>query len=184
MDVVQTMEVQSDTPIEPAQVDINQLQVKTLVMKKISATVSSGLPPRMEISHEIIDFGELQESDVRSEFFISNKGASALTVRLLSESWLELLPREFVVQPGEQQAVQAILRTSSPKPKSGPEYRTASACTVETNIGTEVIGARYKVQTQLFYKLGWGKAIAGTTLGMILLLSCICLIGAAFLLSR
>lgn len=184
MDEIRSMEVPSDSPVEQAQVDVDQLQVKTLVMKRISANVSSGLPPRMEISHEIIDFGVLHKSDRQAEFHISNRGGSALTGTITSEAWLEILPREFVIQPGDKQPVHVTLRTSAPEPKNGFEYRTASALTIESNIGTEVIGARYNVPAQPFYKSGWGKAIAGTTLGMIFMFSCICLIGAAFLLSR
>ncbi len=178
--MIRKMEVQSGLNIEPASVDVNQLQVKTLVMKKISETVSSGLPPKMEISHEIIDFGELRKSDLHSEFYISNTGGSILTGEITSESWLEAVPQEFVIQPGEQQAVRVTLRTTSPKPKSGLEYRTASALTIDSNSGAEVIGARYKLQTPPFYNSVWARALAGTTLGLIILFSCVCFIAAVF----
>lgn len=153
-------------------------------MKKISESVPSGLPPRMEISHEIIDFGGPPKSDLHSEFYILNTGGSELTGEITSESWLEVLPRAFAIQPGERQAIQVTLRTSSPKPKSGLEYRTASALTIDSNIGTEVIGVRYKLQTPPFYNSPWAKVLAGTALGLILLLSCACLIAAAFFFSR
>jgi serine/threonine protein kinase len=184
MHVIQNMEVQPSIHAEPEPVDANQLQIKTLVIKKISETVSSGLPPKMEISHEIIDFGTLDTSDLHSEFYISNTGGSALIGEITSESWLEAVPQQFAIQPGEQQAVQVRLRATSPKPKSGLEYRTASALTVDSNIGTEVIGTRYKLQKPPFYNLAWARVLAGTTLGLIILLSCICLIAAAFIFSR
>ena len=184
MNVIQNMEVQPSINVEPEPVDANQLQIKTLVMKKMSEMVSSGLPPKMEISHEIIEFGTLHTSDLHSEFYISNTGGSALTGEITSESWLEAVPKQFAVQPGEQQAVRVTLRPTSPRPKSGLEYRTASALAIDSNIGAEVIGARYKLQKPPFYSSAWAKALAGTTLGLIILLSCICLIAAAFLFSR
>ena len=184
MDVIQNMDVQPGITVEPAPIDVNQLQVKTLVLKKISETVSSGLPPKMEISQEIIDFGELHTSDLHSEFCISNTGGSALTGEIASESWLEVIPKEFIIQPGEQQVVRVTLTTASPKPKSGLEYRAASALTIDSNTGAEVIGVRYKLHKPPFYDSTWVKALAGTTLGLIILLSCICLIAAAFLFSR
>lgn len=184
MNVIEKMEVQPGINVEPAPVDVNQLQVKTLVMKKIGETVSSGLPPKMEISPEIIDFGEMHQSDLHSEMSISNTGGSVLTVEITSEAWLEVVPREFAIQPGEQRVVRVTLSTTSPRPKSGLEYRTASALTIDSNIGAEIIGARYRLQRPPFFSSLWAKALAGTALGLFILLSCICLIAAAFLFYR
>src|SRR4030095_10174767 len=145
IDVIGKLEVRPGTKEETAGIDINELQVKTLVMKKISETVSSGVPPKMEISHEIIDFGVLHQPNISSEFHISNTGGSTLIGDIKTESWMEISPNQFSIQPDQSQTFKVTLNTTFPRPKTGLEYRTASALAVESNIGGEIIGASFRL---------------------------------------
>jgi tRNA A-37 threonylcarbamoyl transferase component Bud32 len=184
IDVIGKLEVQPGTKEETAGIDINELQVKTLVMKKISETVSSGVPPKMEISHEIIDFGVLHQPNISSEFHISNTGGSTLIGDIKTESWMEISPNQFSIQPDQSQTFKVTLNTTFPRPKTGLEYRTASALAVESNIGGEIIGASFRLAPPPFYKSLSVRAVVRETMGFMVIISFLCLIAAVLYFSR
>jgi hypothetical protein len=119
------------------------------------------IPPKMEISHSILDFGKLQPSENVLEFWISNIGGAELTGNINSVSWMEVSPSHFSLLPGDHQIFTVSLNSELPKPRVGLEHRTLSALVIESNIGEEVIGATYKFAKPSLYKPQFGWIIIG-----------------------
>lgn len=156
----------------------NPLEEKTWEMKKY-LDVSTGIPPRMEISNEIIDLGVLDQRKIKAKFQIANTGGSLLTGTIQPESWLLVNPVEFSIQPGEKQIFGIGMNETYPKPRNGLEYRTANAIIIESNNGTQIIGIKYQLKKQPFYKSGWMHFLTGGVVGFILLFACLCLLMVA-----
>jgi tRNA A-37 threonylcarbamoyl transferase component Bud32 len=130
----------------------NLLESPTTINIEGDTIVTSGVPPKMEISQEIFDFGVLHQSGADLEFFISNTGGSVLTGNIIPEAWIDSSPSQFSIEPGEKQAFKISLNSIFPRPKSGYEFRTASALSIDSNAGVEIIGASYKLEKIPFYR--------------------------------
>lgn len=119
--------------------------------------ISHGVPPKMEVSHSLLDFGVLQKSNNELHIVIENTGGSVLTGSFILAPWMETSPSGFSIQPGDKRKIIVSINSEFPKPQSGQEYRAPNALVIESNAGVEVIGARYKLVKPPFYKtwLGW-----------------------------
>ena len=150
--------VNLDTPTIPAQEENEPLIEKKVIKERTKTNrrndhaILKNTPPKMEISHSILDFGTLRDSETTLEFAIVNKGGSVLTGNIDSESWMEASPSRFAIPPGDSQTVTVSLNAEFPRPKTGLEYRTPSALVVESNAGGEIIGASYKMPEPSLYK--------------------------------
>ena len=116
------------------------------------------IPPRIQISPSILDFGMVKEPDDQLDVEISNTGGAPLTGNIRSVvSWIDVSQNHFSLEPGETQAVTISLRTGLPSPTTGIEYRTPNALVIESNIGEEVLGATYKLARPSSYQplFGW-----------------------------
>ena len=145
----------------------DQLQQEAVVLEESDGAMPIGLPPKMNISLEILDFGILGKPENTQRFSISNTGGANLTVTIQTEQWVDISPQDFTLTPGEQQLIIATINAKFPKPKTGREYRTPSAMTVESNIGSEVIGAKLTLARPAFHESGWKRALLGAMLGLI-----------------
>lgn len=115
-----------------------------------------GIPPKMEVSHSVIEFGLIQQDTVASKIVIKNTGGSVLQGSIDCASWIETTPRTFTIQPDDKRAVTVTLKSTRPKPYRGTEYRTANALVINSNGGSEVIGAIYRLPKPPFYKTWFG----------------------------
>jgi serine/threonine protein kinase len=103
--------VNIDIPTAPAQEENELPSEKKLIKgrnkttRRNDHTIVNNIPPKMEISHSILDFGILQNSDTTLEFAIVNKGGSVLTGKVDSVSWVEVSPSRFLILPGDSQSV-------------------------------------------------------------------------------
>lgn len=140
--------------------------------------ISRGVPPKIVIDLEILDFGTLGESQNSLQIHISNLGGSILKGSIRSEKWIDVSPTDFVLPPGGEQSITVSINTNYPKPQNGLEYRTANALTIESNAGGEVIGAIYKLEKPSFYKSVLVRVLAGGALGFISIM-CLCILIAA-----
>jgi hypothetical protein len=148
-------EVEDEIPLEP------------VVAEQMDGVVPVGVPPKMNISVEILDFGTVGKPENSQRFSISNSGGAVLKVSIQAEEWIDLSQRDFALLPGEQQLVTASINAQYPRPRTGLEYRTASALTIESNAGSEVIGAKFSLAKPAFYEAWWKRALLGTALGAI-----------------
>lgn len=146
----------------------NELQIEKKVIKgRIKTTrrndhsILKNIPPKMEISHSILDFGTLQKAGITLEFAIANKGGSVLTGNIDSATWLEVSPSRFSILPGDSQSIIVSLNAEFPRPKAGLEYRTPSALAIESNAGGEIMGASYKLPEPSLYNPQFTWLIVG-----------------------
>ncbi|HEU0296513.1 MAG TPA: hypothetical protein VFR47_27500 [Anaerolineales bacterium] len=137
------------------------------IPEQIDAILPVGVPPKMNISVEILDFGTVGKPENLQRFSISNSGGAVLDVSIQAEEWIDLSHRDFALLPGEQQLLTASLNAKYPRPKSGSEYRTASALTIESNMGSEIIGAKFNLAKAPFYETWWKRALLGAIIGSI-----------------
>ena len=121
--------------------------------------VAHGVPPKMEISHSVLDFGTLQQSKNELQICISNAGGSELTGNFILAPWLETSQGRFTIQPGDERKIVVSIKNGFPKPQTGLEYRAPNALVIESNSGVEVISARYKLVKPPFYKTWLGLMI-------------------------
>src|SRR4030095_11357289 len=98
---------------------------------------------------------------------ISNSGGAILNVSIQAEEWIDLSHRDFAIAPGESQLITAFINAKFPRPKTGFEYRTASALTIESNVRGEVIGAKFNLAKPPFYESWWKRALLGSGIGLI-----------------
>jgi tRNA A-37 threonylcarbamoyl transferase component Bud32 len=155
-----------------------QIPTEEVIQEQIDTTIPMGVPPGMDISLEILDFGTLGKGESSQQFSISNSGGASLSVSIQAEEWIDVVPKDFVILPGETRSIKASMNQKYPKPKTGGEYRTASALTIESTIGNEVIGAKYNVAKPSFRESAWKRALLGAVLGTIL--GCPVALGAGF----
>jgi serine/threonine protein kinase len=150
----------------PPEVD-DQMELEELVPEQSDGTMPIGVPPKMNLNLEILDFGTIGGPENFRQFSISNSGGAILDVSIQAEEWIDLSHRELAIAPGEQQLITASINTRFPMPKTGSEYRTASALTIETNVGSEVIGAKFNLAKPAFYESWWKRALLGMLVGSI-----------------
>lgn len=118
--------------------------------------IEHGVPPKMEVSQSTVDFGLVQQGAAFAKILIENTGGSVLEGTIETASWIETKPGSFKIQPGDKRVISVSLGTSRPKPTPGVEYRTPNALVITSNGGAEVIGAKYRVPKQPFYKTWFG----------------------------
>ena len=152
-------------PGPPAEEVDDGIQIETALPEQSEADLPIGVPPKMNINVEILDFGTVGKAEKQQRFSISNSGGARLDVSIQAEDWIELSQRDFALQPGEQQLITAAINARVPLPRNSLEYRTASALTVESNVGSEVIGAKFSVAKSPFYESWWKRALLGAVLG-------------------
>jgi len=163
---LQAMPVAESEAEHPPEVD-DQFELEEPVEEQTDGTMPVGVPPKMNLCLEILDFGTIGRPENSRQFSISNSGGASLDVSIQAEEWIDLSIREFALAPGEQQSITASINTRFPMPKTGSEYRTASALTIETNIGSEVIGAKFTLAKPAFYVSWWKRALVGMLVGSI-----------------
>lgn len=129
---------------------------------------NTGVPPKMNISLETLDFGILGKPENSQQFFISNSGGANLEVTIQAEEWVDISPQVFTIVPGEQQLITAAINATYPKLNTGREYLTPYALTIESNVGSVVLGAKFTLAKPAFYESGWKHAFIGATLGSII----------------
>lgn len=144
-----------------------EFQPEAVIPEQSDGTMPMGVPPKMNISLEILDFGILGRPENSQRFSISNSGGAILTVSIQAEEWIDLSHQDFTIAPGEQQLITASINAKFPTPKTGLEYRTASVLTIESNVGSEVIGANFNLPKPPFYETWWKRALLGTVVGSI-----------------
>jgi serine/threonine protein kinase len=163
---LQAMPVAESEADHPPEVD-DQFELEEPVQEQTDGTMPIGVPPKMNLSLEILDFGTIGRPENSRQFSISNSGGASLDVSIQAEEWIDLSLREFALATGQQQSITASINTRFPMPKTGSEYRTASALTIETNIGSEVIGAKFTLAKPAFYVSWWKRALVGMLVGSI-----------------
>lgn len=117
-------------------------------------TLIRGVPAKMELNLELLEFGTLAKSPVVLELVIANTGGNILSGTLTGETWLKISETTFNLMPGDKCTIALAPNLSElPTPKSGNEYRTATALTIESNSGAEVLAASYRLPKQSNLKL-------------------------------
>ena len=164
-DVASEQAYPESEPELPAEEIDNDIQIETALPEQTETTLPIGVPPKMNISVEILDFGTVGKAENQQRFSISNSGGATLDVSIQAENWIDLSQRDFALQPGEQQLITASINARIPIPRNGLEYRTASALTIESNAGSEVIGARFNMAKPPFYASWWKRALLGAVVG-------------------
>jgi serine/threonine protein kinase len=164
-DVMQEQAYTESEPGLPAEAVDDEIPLAPVIPEQTEATLPIGLPPKMNIGVEILDFGTVGKAENQQRFSISNSGGAILDVSIQAENWIDLSQRDFALQPGEQQLITAAINTRIPIPRNGLEYRTASALTIESNAGSEVIGARFNLAKPPFYASWWKRALLGAIVG-------------------
>jgi hypothetical protein len=125
-------------------------------------TTQIDIPPRMQISPSIIDFGTVKHSDAELQVEISNTGGSLLTGNIRSVvPWIDVSQNHFSLEPGESRAVTISLNTGLPRTTGSVEYRTPNALVIESNDVQEVLGATYQLASPLPYQLLFGWIFLG-----------------------
>ncbi len=160
-------EVESDIPQEvetASPEDEEQAEIETLA-KKRDGTIPKGVPPKMDINLDNLDFGIVGKPENTRHFAVANSGGAPLVVSIRSEEWINVSNLQFVLAPGEKQIVTATLNAKYPHPKTGHEFRAAFALDVESNAGSEVIGARFIIPKPPFHSYGWKRALLGAIFG-------------------
>jgi serine/threonine protein kinase len=165
--VVREQTVLKSEAERPAEAVKAEIQSGPVVPEQIEATIPVGVPPKMNISVEILDFGIVGKPENSQRFSISNSGGAVLNVSIHADDWIDLSQRDFALLPGEQQLITASLNVRFPRPKTGLEYRTPGALTIESNTGSEVISAKFSLAKPGFYESWWKRALLGTVLGSI-----------------
>jgi hypothetical protein len=162
-------EVESEIPQEmeaASPEDEEQAEIETLAQKR-DGTIPMGVPPKMDINVDNLEFGIVGKPENTRHFAVANSGGAPLVVNIRSEEWINVSHLQFVLAPGEKQIVTATLNAKYPHPKTGQEFRAAFALDVESNAGSEVIGARFIIPKPPFYASGWKRAVLGAAIGII-----------------
>ncbi len=133
-------------------------------------SVSHGAPPKMDISHTVLDFGIIGQSDEKIQFSLANTGASELNGSIAPQTWLDVAPSKFSIKPGHKMTFVISLRKPLPNTSTGKELRMPYAMRVESNAGTIVVGATYRLPPAPWYKKWLPMLILGFV-GSISLLS-------------
>ena len=144
-----------------------QFQPEAVVLEQSDGTMPIGVPPKMNISLEVLNFGLLGKPENSQRFSISNSGGAILNVSIQPEEWIDLSQQDFAIPPGGQQFVTVSINAKFPRPKTGNEYRTASALTIESTVGSEVVGAIFNLPKPPFYESWWKRALLGVVIGSI-----------------
>jgi serine/threonine protein kinase len=116
----------------------------------------SGVPSKLVVNPSTLNFGIIHQNEVSAHLIIKNTGGSVLTGNVIPSSWIEPSQSKFLIQPGDQRVITIKLRSTFPKPSHGFEYRTPNALVIESNAGSEVVGAVYSLPKPPFYKSWWG----------------------------
>ena len=144
-----------------------QFPAEEVVLQPNDTTLPIGVPPKMSLSLDVINFGILGKRDNSQRFAISNSGGATLHVSIEPEEWIDLSMRDFTIPPGGQQFITAAINAKFPRPKTGLEYRTARALTIESTAGSEVVGAIFNLPRPPFYEFWWQRALLGAIVGLI-----------------
>lgn len=112
--------------------------------------VSTGAPPNMEISHSILNFGDITKIVSPTTVIVKNSGGSLLEGTISHEEWLDISQNTFMVNPGEQQNITVSLKPPLPASQSKYEYRSPGAIVFESNGKTEVVGVTFTLPTSGF----------------------------------
>lgn len=102
-------------------------------------------PTKMRVSHTILDFGVLEQPNKVLDLVVTNAGTSTLEGTISCEPWISASPDEFSISRGVSTRIVVSLKTNLPKPQGKYEFRTPSALVIDSNGGTEVIGATFIV---------------------------------------
>ena len=160
-------ELQSVPEAEPALVEeVDQAKIETFAQKK-EDTIPRGVPPKMDVSIEILDFGVVGKPENTRHFTITNSGGAPLVVTIQADDWINISHPRLTLAPEETQTVTATLNAKYPLPQRGREYRTAIALAIESNAGGEVIGARFVIPKPAFHQSKWKRSFLGVAIGMV-----------------
>lgn len=107
--------------------------------------VTQPSPTKMQVSHTILDFGVLGQPNRVIDLVVTNIGSSTLEGTISCEPWVLASPEEFSVPPNGSARIVVSLKSNLPKPQSKYEFRSPSALVIDSNGGTEVIGATFIV---------------------------------------
>ena len=146
--------------------EVDQAKIETFAQKK-DGTIPQGVPPKMDVSIEILDFGIVGKPENTRHFTIANSGGAPLVVSIQSEEWINISHPRLTLAPDETQTVTATLNAKHPLPQRGREYRTAIALAIESNAGSEVVGARFVIPKPALHESNWKRAMLGVILGVI-----------------
>ena len=161
-----TEEPEDSSLPESSPLVVDESKIETFAQKK-DGTVSSGVPAKMEVGIDILDFGVVGKPENTQQFTISNSGGSPLVVSIQSEEWINVSHPRLTLAPDETQGITVAINEKYPRPHSGREYLTAIALAIESNVGSEVIGARFVIPKPPFFASGWKRALLGAVLGTI-----------------
>lgn len=173
-DEVLTVQKEGTAPTEEEE----QSEIETLAQKR-DGTIPRGVPPKMDVSIDNLEFGIVGRPENSRKFSITNSGGAPLVITVQHQNWINVSQDTFVLAPGERQFVTAVLNAKYPHPKTGREFLTPNALDIQSNAGGEVIGARFTLPKIPFYEIGWKRATLGVILGAVFG----CLIGFLLLLS-
>ena len=165
VDVQKEVITESETE-HPRQAE-DQFPAQEVVFQPSDTPMPVGVPPKMGIGLEVINFGMLGKPENSQRFSISNSGGATLHVSIEPEDWIDLSMRDFAIPPGGQQFITAAINAKFPRPKAGLEYWTASALTIESTGGSEVVGAIFNLPRPPLYEFWWKRALLGAIIGLI-----------------
>jgi tRNA A-37 threonylcarbamoyl transferase component Bud32 len=124
---------------------------KGAVPSKVSEKTPSA-PARMQISHSVLDYGVVNSPNPSITFEIQNTGGVEFRVTItVIESWIQVTPTEFNLQPREKLNIKAVLKENIPMPSGKTEFRSISALIIESDAGPQVIGVVYKIPKKGFW---------------------------------
>lgn len=110
-----------------------------------------GIPARMIINITSLQFGIIDRPNLSKKFTISNPGGSLLVGDIYPDPWLLVHPTHFSIMPGKQCEVIISIKDKLPNPQGKYEYRSPCGLMIESNVGTEVIGATFSLPKKSFW---------------------------------
>ena len=166
LDVKEASAEEAQAPETPMGEEMDEAEIETLAQKR-DGTIPKGVPPKMDISIEMLDFGIVGKPENTRQFSITNSGGAPLIVSIQPEDWVNISHPRVTLAPDETQIITATLNAKYPRPHKGREFRTAMALSVDSNVGTEVISAQFIIPKPPFYASGWKRALLGVAIGII-----------------
>ena len=77
---------EAEQPVEEVE---DELPPEPVVPEQIDGAVPTGVPPKLNISVEILDFGTVGKPENSQRFSISNSGGAILNVSIQAEEWID-----------------------------------------------------------------------------------------------
>ena len=145
------VQISPDSDFTIADVDSSR---KESIAQKKDITISRGVPAKLEVSIEILDFGIVGMPENTQQLSISNTGGAPLVVSIQPEEWINISHPRLTLLPDKSQIITATINEKFPSSRSGREYRTAIALVIDSNVGAEIIGARFVMPKSRFFASG------------------------------